>query len=222
MAAVAPGPGAARRSDHVRGPGGHRRLADDGVAGGPSGPDRPRGRLRDPVPGPVRGVVAGGLVPNAGRGGGGGPGRPRDRHGGARDRRGVPGAAAVADPAGSRLRPPARVGDRARVRARAHGRARDALARQTRRAAKRGSAGPHEDGLSAPRSGAARKAARGRGGEDGVGAGGRRGGGPRAPERAPAGSGGGRWGRRSPHPVPRSRSPPCSRWAVGWPAPAPP
>ena len=40
--------------DHLRPAGAVRRLADDGLDRGPADPDRARGRLRDPVPGPLQ------------------------------------------------------------------------------------------------------------------------------------------------------------------------
>ena len=58
-------PGPRRRRAHLRPLRAVRRLADDGLDRRPADPDRPRRRLRDPVPGPLR------------RGGRGGPGGRR-------------------------------------------------------------------------------------------------------------------------------------------------
>ena len=76
---------------------------------------------------------AGGLVAAARRGRGGGARRAGDRDRGARDRGRLPRPAALADPDGPRLRPPAGRRDRARLRARADRRARGALADQALR-----------------------------------------------------------------------------------------
>ena len=123
-AAPAAGRGARRRGAHLRALRPGRGLADDGLDRRAADPDRPRRRLRDPVPGPLR--RGGGR--RLGRGGGSTRRRrrrrPDDRHRLSRDRRRLPGAASLADPDGSQLRPAARRRHRDRLRARPHGRLR--------------------------------------------------------------------------------------------------
>ena len=140
-AAAAAGRRPGRRGDHLRPAGALRRLADDGLDRRAADPDRARGRLRDPVPGPVQRGACGRLVAGPRRGRGGGPRRAGDRDRGARDRRRVPRPAALADPDGPRLRPPARRRDRDRVRGRAHRRAGAAVADRSARAQRAEAAG---------------------------------------------------------------------------------
>ena len=106
---------ARRGRGHVRRDGADRRAADDGLDRGAAGAARPRGRLRDPVPG-ARG---GGGRRRRARGP---PGRADDRHRGARDRRRVPRAAALARADGARVRRAAGGGHRVRAAARVLGR----------------------------------------------------------------------------------------------------
>ena len=118
------GAGPRLRRDPLRPPRRRRRQPDDGVRGGPANPHRPGRRLRDPVPG------------EAGRGGSDRslgrrrskdrrqPLRPHHRHRVPRNRRRLPGAPALPDADGPRLRRPPlrrrpsgfRPGDDCRVR----------------------------------------------------------------------------------------------------------
>ena len=89
-AAAAAGRRAGRGGDHLRAAGGRRRLADDGLDRRAADPDRARGRLRDPVPGPLRRGAGRRLLPAARRGRGGRARRAGDRHRGGGDDGRVP------------------------------------------------------------------------------------------------------------------------------------
>ena len=113
-AAAASGACTRGRGDDVRRALGGGRQPHDGVDRGAARADRPRGGLRDPVPGTLR-RGRGARRPRAGRHRRRGR-RADDRHGGPRDGHRVPRPAALASADGARLRPAAGARDRARAR----------------------------------------------------------------------------------------------------------
>ena len=111
---------ARRRRADVRRDGARRRRPHDGRRRRPAGADRPRRRLRDPVPVARRGAASEGHRGESRGAGSHTRGRAHHRHRRPRHRRRLPRPAALADPDGPRLRASARHRDRYRVRHGAH------------------------------------------------------------------------------------------------------